>query len=213
VTLSVDPGTTVAIVGPNGSGKSTIAYLILGFYRPQVGQVLADDHPLDDLDVKALRREMGIVTQKQMMFSGSILDNITYGHPDCSFNDVVRAAQLATAHDFIRELPDGYRTPVGEGGVKLSGGERQRIAIARALIADPRLLILDEPSVHLDADAVAQLMRNLDSWSSAPTIIVISHDRNVVHGADRTYLLDDGRITECRQSPIPAYPQGVLQNA
>jgi ABC-type bacteriocin/lantibiotic exporter with double-glycine peptidase domain len=206
LTLSVDAGTTVAIVGPNGSGKSTIAYLILGFYRPQAGEVYADNHPFRELDIKALRRDIGIVTQTQMMFSGTILENITYGHPDCSFSQVARAARIATAHDFIQKLPHGYETSVGERGVRLSGGERQRIAIARALIAEPRLLILDEPTVHLDRDAIGQLMRNLASLVNSPTTILISHDISVVQEADRAYVLKDGRISASPEPATLLYP-------
>ena len=207
VSLAVDPGRTIAIVGPNGSGKSTIAYLILGFYRPEGGEVRADSCPYTELNLVALRRQIGVVPQTQMLFSGTILENIAYGHADPSLERVQHAARLATAHDFVQRLPAGYDTLVGERGVRLSGGERQRIAIARALFVRPRLLILDEPTVHLDSAAVSQLMQNLESLSDPPATILISHDLDVVQEAERVYLLDGGRTTVCPEPAALAHPR------
>jgi ABC-type bacteriocin/lantibiotic exporter with double-glycine peptidase domain len=194
INLTIDPGSMVAIAGPNGSGKTTIANLILGFYRPQKGQLYADDCPFSEWDIVHLRRHIGVVTQNPLLFAGTILENITYSRPDANLDQVVQAAELATAHEFIRQLPQGYETFVGESGVLLSGGERQRIAIARALLRQPRLLILDEPTNHLDADAVHHLMNNLKTLNDVPASLIISHDMNVVRKAERIYVLQEGRI-------------------
>jgi ATP-binding cassette subfamily B protein len=193
IELAIEPGTTVAIVGPNGSGKSTMIHLICGFYRPQGGLVRADDHPYDELDVAHLRRSIGVVMQEPFLFLGTILENITYGSPQARMEEVIEAAELATAHAFIRQLPLGYDTPIGEGGILLSGGQRQRIAIARALLRRPKLLIFDEPTNHLDTDAVGQLMANLRAMAHALTTIMISHDPEVVCHAQHVYGLENGR--------------------
>ena len=194
ISLTIPSGTTVALVGPNGSGKTTLAYLILGFYRPQKGQLYADGHPFSELDVVHLRRWIGVVTQETIAFPGTILQNITYGRPDANREQVIRAAEMATAHSFIQQLPQGYDTFVGEDGVLLSGGERQRIALARALLGQPRLLILDEPTKHLDATALGQLMGNLRALDHSPATLIISHEEAIVREADRIYTLEGGRI-------------------
>ena len=202
VSLTLRPGTTVAIVGPNGAGKSTIANLILGFYRPQHGELLADGHPYSGLDLADLRRQMGVVMQDPHIFAGTILENITYGDPDLSPERVAEAARMATADEFIQGLPSGYETFVGESGVLLSGGQRQRIAIARALARQPKLLILDEPTVHLDRAAVRRLMANLRRIDTPPATLIISHDMDVIRDAEIVYRLQDGRITNAEGSSI-----------
>lgn len=194
INLTIHPGTTVAIVGPNGSGKTTIANLILGFYRPQEGQLYADDCPFSELDIVHLRRHISVVTQNPIIFSGTIWDNITYSRPDANLEQVVQAAELATAHKFIQQLPQGYETFVGENGILLSGGQCQRIAIARALLRQPRLFILDEPTNHLDDEAVHRLMKNLKTLSDLPASIIISHNKNIVREAEHLYVLEEGRI-------------------
>lgn len=190
--LEFPPGRTVAIVGPNGSGKTTIIYLLTGFYRPAKGRVLADDHSYDDLDMRKLRSRFGIVLQDPMFFSGSIRENITYGLPGATLNQVIDAARLAGAEEFIAELPQSYDSPMGDNGVLLSGGQKQRIAIARALVRHPRLLILDEPTNHLDVEGVHTLMQTLQELPQAPTIVLISHDEEVVKHSDIVYRLEDG---------------------
>jgi ABC-type multidrug transport system fused ATPase/permease subunit len=184
----------VAIVGPNGSGKTTIVNLILGFYRPQKGTLCADGHLFSDLDIVHLRRHIGVVTQDAILFSGTILDNITYGYPDASREQVTQAARLATADEFIQQLARGYETLVGENGLLLSGGQRQRIAIARALLRQPRLLILDEPTNHLDTAAARRLMENLRSLPHKPACLMISHDVETVRKAQFVHFLQQGRI-------------------
>ncbi|MDV2503193.1 MAG: ABC transporter ATP-binding protein [bacterium] len=194
ISLSIDPGTTIAIFGPNGSGKTTIANLILGFYRPQKGELYADDYPFRELDIVHLRRAIGVVTQNSIIVTGTIWENITYGCPGATRQQVVQAAEMSQAHEFIQHLPQGYETFVGEDGVRLSGGESQRIAIARALLRRPRLLILDEPTNHLDAHAVRHLMDSLKTMDTDPTIIILSHDVDVIREAEDIYILQEGRI-------------------
>jgi ABC-type bacteriocin/lantibiotic exporter with double-glycine peptidase domain len=195
VNLTLEPKESVALIGPNGAGKSTLTHLILGFYRPQTGRVFIDEYPLEELDVTHLRRQIGVVTQQPIIFSGTIWENITYGTPQLSKAQVIKSAQLATAHEFIELLPEGYNTLVGENGMALSGGQRQRIAIARALLRKPNLLILDEPTNHMDLESVERLMLNLKFLEGAPTILIISHDFKIARKAQRIYFLEDGQIT------------------
>jgi ATP-binding cassette subfamily B protein len=192
--LEIDSGSTVAIVGPNGAGKSTIVNLILGFYRPQSGSLYADDHDYLELDLLHFRRQLGVAVQQTVVFPGTILNNITYGHPDAEQDEVIRAARTSTAHDFIDLLPNGYQTNTGEGGALLSGGQRQRLALARALLRRPKLLILDEPTAHLDPDTVDLLMKNLKAVDPAPTILIITHDLEIVRDVDRLFLLENGSL-------------------
>ena len=204
VSLSLDPPRRVALIGPNGAGKSTIIHLMLGFYRPQHGVVLADGIPYDELDISGLRRQIGIVPQDPLIFPGTITENIAYGNPDANVAQIQRAAEIATAHDFIRRLPQGYETLVGERGMLLSGGQRQRIAVARALLCNPVLLILDEPTNHLDEGSIHQLMLNLRMQPSIASIVIISHDLDVVREAEYVFVLEEGRIV------ASGYPAHVL---
>jgi ABC-type multidrug transport system fused ATPase/permease subunit len=191
-------------MGPNGTGKSTIVHLIMGFYRPQEGRILADDHPYDNLDIISLRKHIGVVLQDPVTFSGTIRDNITYGNPDASETDVEKACELAVALDFIKGLPQGFYTPVGEGGVLLSGGQRQRIVIARALLRKPKLLILDEPTNHLDEPTITRLLDNLKKLEESPAILIVTQDINISHEAHVIYFLDEkGRITRGEGQGIP----------
>jgi ABC-type bacteriocin/lantibiotic exporter with double-glycine peptidase domain len=196
VTLHLEAGERVGIVGANGAGKSTLVALLLGFYRPARGRILIDGQPLERIDLAAFRRQVGVVTQVPVLFSGTVRENILYGTPDATDAALQRAAERATAHAFIQELPRGYDTVVGEDGLRLSGGERQRIAIARALLREPALLILDEPTNHLDAAAVHDLLANLAALPTPPTTIVISHHPAVLAGLDRVYRLEAGRLHE-----------------
>jgi len=200
VSLTIPPATMVALVGPNGSGKSTIANLILGFYRPQKGMLYADEQPYDELDTTALRRQIGVVTQDPIMLPGTIWDNIVYGYGEIEDSQVIHASRLATAHEFIMQLPDKYNTQVGENGVLLSGEQCQRIALARALLRNPRLLILDEPTNHLDKDSIATLLSNLHNPKGSPSVLIISHDAQIVRQAQLTNVLREGRIVSMNYS-------------
>jgi ABC-type bacteriocin/lantibiotic exporter with double-glycine peptidase domain len=196
VSLDIEPGSTTAVVGPNGAGKSTIINLVLGFYRPQQGQLYADGQPYEELDLAHLRGQIGVVLQDAVLLPGTVYENVTYGSPGATGEQVARAVELAMAGGFIAELPYGYDTQVGDEGATLSGGQRQRIAIARALLRRQPLLILDEPTNHLESAAVRQFMRNLKSLDYAPAILLISHDPAVVREADNVYVLREGRLVE-----------------
>lgn len=200
--LTLYPQTTTALIGRNGAGKSTIISLILGFYRPQKGKLYADDQPFEQLDITHLRRSIGVVMQEPIIFSGTIWENITYGFPDATNQQVSQAAKLAIAHDFILQLPEGYDTKVGDNGMLLSGGQRQRIAIARALLREPKLLILDEPTNHLDRAAVNQLMKNIKQMDSRPTILLISHDMQIVQEAQYVFAIQDGRLVTTQNDEV-----------
>jgi ABC-type bacteriocin/lantibiotic exporter with double-glycine peptidase domain len=201
ISLTIGQGTTVALLGPNGSGKTTIAHLILGFYRPQEGQLHADGIPFDDLDIVHLRGRIGVVPQDPLIFPGTILENITYGRPDANTQQIMQASELAMVSEFIEGLPKGYETLVGEHGVLLSGGQRQRIALARAFLRQPSLLILDEPTSHLDEGAVHQFVNNLRGLDNPPTSLIISHDVEMVRHVDYVYMLNEGSIVA---SGLPA---------
>ncbi|HSA55611.1 MAG TPA: ABC transporter ATP-binding protein [Gemmatimonadaceae bacterium] len=195
VDLVMPAGTHVAIAGANGAGKSTLVHLILGFYRPHGGMLLADGVPYDEIDIRSLRRSIGVVSQRPEFFAGTVRENIVYGSPGATQEEIERAARLALADEVIATLPRGYDTELGEQGVMLSGGEGQRIAIARALLGRPRFLILDEPTNHLDAGAVARLMRGIARQADRPTVLVISHDTAVLDSADSVYRMHDGTLT------------------
>ena len=196
VDLRIEPGQTVAFTGANGSGKTSLLYLLLGFYRPTGGHLEADGIPYDRLDVEDLRRGFGVVMQDAMLFAGSIRENLTYGSAHATEAEVAEAARLANAHDFIAALPQGYDTPVGEGGTFLSGGQRQRLALARALLRRPRVLVLDEPTNHLDQAAVAALLDRIRGLPGRPAIVLISHDPHAIEQADVVYRVEDHRVGE-----------------
>jgi ABC-type bacteriocin/lantibiotic exporter with double-glycine peptidase domain len=192
----------VALVGPNGAGKSTIVSLLLGLYRPDAGRLLADGRPYDELDLDDVRRGIGVVLQDPLIFHGTIRENIAFGLPDAGDARVEEAAEWATAAAFVRRLPAGYETDVGAEGVRLSAGQRQRIAIARALLARPALVVLDEPATYLDAVATAALVANLAALPWRPALLVIGHDELLLPAVDRVYRLEDGatRIVELAEA-------------
>ena len=201
LSIELQPGRVTAIVGENGSGKSTIAGLILGFYRPQSGRLDADGVPYDAIDLRDLRRSIGVVTQDPIIVPGSVRENITYGVPDAEPEDVAAALRLASADEFVARLPGGLAADVGEGGTFLSGGQRQRIAVARALLRRPKLLILDEPTNHLDDEGVEHLMRNVISARDRVAILLISHRTEVVALADEVFRLEAGRLLRVAGAP------------
>jgi ABC-type bacteriocin/lantibiotic exporter with double-glycine peptidase domain len=202
ISLSLQPNSRIAIIGQNGAGKSTIIQLILGFYRPLSGCLYAAGISYEDIDMVCLRRQIGVVTQDPALFSGTILENISYGSAVVDREQISFAASLAMADEFIRKLPEGYDTQIGEDGVLLSGGERQRLALARALFRRPKLLIMDEPTNHLDRVAVKQLLDNLDGLGDRPGILIISHDTSVLGHADKVYQLEKGRLVRCDTVPV-----------
>ncbi len=192
--LTLEPGTLTVLIGANGSGKTTLVNLILGFYRPQQGGLFADGRPYEELDIRILRRRMGVLPQDPVLLDGTILENIVYGIPDATREMVREAAEQAMAHDFIAELPLGYDTLVGERGIRLSGGQRQRIALARALARRPALLILDEPTNHLDTTATQRLIATLMNAENAPATIVISHEEALAQQTNRIFRLQAGSL-------------------
>lgn len=196
VNLELRRGVTTAILGPNGAGKSTITYLLLGLYRPTRGALFAEGFVYDELEIEALRGRIGAVMQDPLIFAGTVRENITYGTPGTDDVQIEQASRLATAHDFVQALPQGYDTPVGEDGKLLSGGQRQRIALARALLRKPALLILDEPTNHLDTASIANLLKNLDVLEPRPAVLLISHDLHVTEHADAVYELREGQLTQ-----------------
>jgi ABC-type multidrug transport system fused ATPase/permease subunit len=196
IDLTVGPGEHVVILGPNGTGKSTLAGLMLGLYRPSSGQLLAGGTPYELLDVRVLRTSFGVLLQDPVILPGTVIENIAYGRPQATTADIKRAAALAGAADFISQLPGGYGAAVGADGGLLSGGQRQRLALARALLGEPRLLILDEPTTHLDIAAIAALAAALDELPQRPTMVTISHDEELTRHADRVVHLRDGLITK-----------------
>ena len=196
VTLHVPPGQTLALVGATGAGKSTLAKLVARFYDPDEGRVLIDGHDLRDVTETSLRSQLGIVPQESFLFSGTIWDNIAFGRPGATDEDVTAAAQAVGAHDFIERLPDGYDTEVGERGGQLSAGQRQLVAFARAAAADPRILILDEATSNVDVRTESQIERGLRRLLAGRTAIVIAHRLSTIRNAGRIVVLDHGRIEE-----------------
>ena len=194
--LAVRPGETVALVGPSGAGKSTVFQLLLRFYDSSSGQVLLDGTPVREVALQTLRQRVGIVPQDSTVFSTSALENIRYGRPDASNDDVIAAAKAAFAHDFITALPEGYDTFLGERGVRLSGGQRQRISIARAMLKNPPLLLLDEATSALDAESERMVQAALEVAMKGRTTLVIAHRLATVLSADRIVVMDGGRIVD-----------------
>jgi ABC-type multidrug transport system fused ATPase/permease subunit len=196
VSLDVPPGQTLALVGATGAGKSTLAKLVARFYDPDDGRVLIDGHDLRDVTERSLRSQLGIVPQESFLFSGTIRDNIAFGRPGATDDDVTAAAQAVGAHDFIERLPEGYDTEVGERGGHLSAGQRQLVAFARAAAADPRILILDEATSNVDVRTESQIERGLRRLLAGRTAIVIAHRLSTIRGAGRIVVLDHGGIAE-----------------
>jgi ATP-binding cassette subfamily B protein len=196
VDLDVRPGETVAIVGPSGAGKTTLFQLLLRFYDPQSGAIRLDGVDIRDLGLHTLREAIGIVPQDTVIFSANAMENIRYGRADATDAEVIAAAKLAAAHEFIERLREGYAAFLGERGVRLSGGQRQRIAIARALLKNPPLLLLDEATSALDAESERLVQGALEAAMVGRTTLIIAHRLATVQRADRIIVMEDGRIVE-----------------
>ncbi len=196
VSFEAEAGQKVAIVGPSGSGKSTTAALILQFYNPQSGEILFDGRPASDYSLTDIRNQVAIVPQDVMLFGGTILENIAYGKLTASKEEIIQAAQRANAHQFISSFPEAYETIVGERGVKLSGGQRQRIAIARALLKNPSILILDEATSSLDSESERLVQEALEELMKGRTSIIIAHRLSTIREADKIIVLEKGQIIE-----------------
>jgi ABC-type multidrug transport system fused ATPase/permease subunit len=196
VTLEIQPGERVAFVGRSGAGKTSLVSLLLGFYRPQAGRILLDGMDLESLDLTWLRKQIAIVLQEPIIFSGTLADNVAYGRVGAGRADVLAAGRAAGLDEFVTTLPDGYDTEVGERGVRLSGGQRQRLSIARAFLKDAPILILDEPTSNLDATTEQQIFESLDRLAKGRTTVVVSHRLATVQRADRIVVLAAGRIVE-----------------
>ena len=196
VSFDAPAGTTTALVGPSGAGKSTLISLIMAFHYPDAGRILIDGRDLSNLRLTDYRRQLGVVMQDNFLFDGTIRDNIAYARPDATDDAIRAAAHVANADEFIDRFEDGLDTIVGERGVKLSGGQRQRLAIARAIIADPRLLILDEATSSLDSESEALIRDGLRRLRQGRTTFVIAHRLSTIQSADQILVLDDGRIVQ-----------------
>jgi ATP-binding cassette subfamily B protein len=212
VSLSVQAGERIALVGPSGAGKSTLVSLLLRFYEPDGGRILIDGRDARTYDLHELRHQLAIVPQDVILFGGTIADNIAYGRPGASQEEIESAARRANAHDFIVSFPEGYETRVGERGVQLSGGQRQRVAIARAILRDPAILILDEATSSLDSESEGLVLQALERLMQGRTALVIAHRLSTVRGADRIFVLKDGAIAEAgTHTELVARPDGVYR--
>ncbi len=196
VSFDARPGTSTALVGSSGSGKSTLIGLVAAFYRPSAGQILVDGQDLAGVRLSDYRSQLGVVLQDNFLFDGTVFENIAYARPDALPEEVRRAAEIARCDDFVTKLPEGYETIVGERGVKLSGGQRQRVAIARAILADPRILILDEATSSLDSESEALIQEGLAELMKGRTTFVIAHRLSTIRKADTILVLEGGLIVE-----------------
>jgi len=196
VTLTVEPGEVLAIIGHSGAGKTTLMNLLMRFYDPTEGAVRVDGHDLRDVRLEGLRRQVSMVAQENVLFSVSLLENIRYGNHDATEEESIRAAKAADLHDFVMSLPDGYQTLIGEEGIKLSGGQKQRLALARALVTDPRILILDDVTSALDGETEARVQDALRDVMRGRTTFIIAHRLSSVVEADRIVVMESGRIVD-----------------
>ena len=196
INITIKPGEKVALVGPSGGGKTTLCNLIPRFYDPTEGEILIDGQNIRRVTLQSLRSSVGVVQQDVYLFSGSVYENIAYGRPGASHEEVIRAAKLAGAHEFIESLKDGYDTYVGERGVKLSGGQKQRISIARVFLKNPKVLLLDEATAALDNESEHLVSESLDKLAADRTTLTIAHRLTTIRGADRILVLSGSRIVE-----------------
>jgi ATP-binding cassette subfamily B protein/subfamily B ATP-binding cassette protein MsbA len=196
ISLDVQRGETIALVGPTGAGKTTLASLIPRFFDPWEGRVMLDGRDIRDIELESLRRQVALVLQDPFLLPLTAAENIAYGRPEASREEIVAAAEAANADEFIRELPEGYDTVLSERGASLSGGQKQRLAIARALLKDAPILILDEPTSALDSETEALLLEALDRLMQGRTTFIIAHRLSTIRDADRIVVLENGRVVE-----------------
>jgi ATP-binding cassette subfamily B protein len=196
ISFDVEPGEVIGLVGPSGGGKTTVTNLIARFYDVNGGSVRIDGVDLRQLDTSHYRRQIGMVLQDPYLFHGTVVENIRYAKPEASLDEVVAAAAAANAHDFLCKLANGYETLVGERGQTLSGGERQRISIARAILHNPRILILDEATSSVDTETEYKIQEALDRLTAGRTVFAIAHRLSTLRRADRIFVIDDGCMTE-----------------
>jgi len=196
ISITVRRGETVALLGATGSGKTSIVNLIPRFYDVTAGQLTVDGYDVREVKLQSLRKQIGTVFQEAFLFSGTIAENIAYGRDEASMGEIIRAAKLAQAHDFIMSFPQGYETRVGERGITLSGGQRQRVTIARALLLDPRILILDDSTSSVDVETEYLIQQALAAAMKDRTAFVIAHRLSTVKNADRIIVLNDGRVVQ-----------------
>jgi len=209
----VEAGRKIALVGHSGAGKSTIVQLLMRYHHPDAGQVLIDHQPISSFDLTGLRQNIGVVPQEVILFGGTIAENISYGKPGASEAEIREAAQKANALDFITSFPEGLQTIVGERGVKLSGGQRQRIAIARAILKDPAILILDEATSSLDAESEKLVQGALDELMKNRTTLIIAHRLATIRKVDMIYVISEGHIIESgRHEELAEMETGLYSN-
>lgn len=213
VNFSVQPGECVAIVGETGSGKSALLNLIPRFYDPTSGRILIDGIDAKKIDLQALRKTVGFVFQESFLFSDTVAANIAFGDPDIAFDKIVAAAKIACAHDFIEALPEGYETVLGESGVDLSGGQRQRLAIARAILTDPKILLLDDPTAAIDPETEHEILAAIDQAVSGRTTFIVAHRLSTLRRADRIFVLERGRIVQTGTHAELVHHEGPYRSA
>jgi ATP-binding cassette, subfamily B, bacterial MsbA len=211
ISLHVRSGEVLALVGPSGGGKTTLANLLLRFYRPTSGRILIDGRPLEEYPIERLRKQIGVVSQETFLFSGTGRDNIAYAIPECTDDLIVKASAAAHAHGFLSNSPEGYSTEVGERGVQLSGGQRQRIAIARAILRNPRILIFDEATSHLDSESEELIQEALEQVSRGRTVFVIAHRLSSVRRADKIAVIENGSIVQLGRHEDLVAREGVYR--
>jgi ATP-binding cassette, subfamily B, bacterial MsbA len=196
ISFIADPGSMTALVGPSGAGKSTLANILQRFHKPQSGKILIDGIDSQTVQLASYRNQIGMVPQETLLFGGKIEENIRYAKPDATQEEIEEAAKAANAHEFIMACPEGYKTIVGEKGIKLSAGQRQRIAIARAILKNPNILILDEATSALDNESEAQIQEALERLMENRTSFVIAHRLSTIHNADNIVVMDEGMVVE-----------------